>query len=320
LGVSLLFSFTPPVVAADDVPSENITIEYRYTAGESVNIPANITQFGTSYRLVSRANPVLESTLPLVRTYGYLVNGTLLPKDLSLAEAYPNITLSPVEVSLERSVDKTSVLTGLPNNDVDYLPLSQQFQVSSATAADAISLEQLSRAGVTYAVESYDSDGLPSSYKATVVFRGVETYADLGYYTASATYTTQQVEGQIETYVIIATYEPIPPVNNGQQGNVTPTQPSEPTSPSQPTGPSQPVQPSAPDNNSNSTQPQPDDTTTTINEEEVPLFGGFAQDSLNLLLMVLLVVLLLIASFLLLFVFLLVKRKKRKRNQTLSHA
>jgi hypothetical protein len=187
----------------------NVTIEYHYAEGGSPTIAQTITQFGRTYTLVNTAAPVLESSLPRVRTYNYEISGALLPEDLALAEQYPNISLTPVEVAKERSVDKTDVLRGLPNNDVDYLPYSREFQVSSAAGPQAVTLEELALAGVTYTVEGYDDDGLPASYQADIVYRGVETYKELGYYEAQATYTTEEVEGSVDYYVVVATYAPV---------------------------------------------------------------------------------------------------------------
>jgi hypothetical protein len=187
--------------------SVNITMEYRYAEGESVIIPQTITQGGIGYHLLSQADPVAESSLPSTRTYTYKIDGAISPAELEELKKIPNIVLTPVNVEMEREVDKTGVIKGLPNNDVDYLPTSKEFSVTSAKTKNGISKEQLKRAGVTYKITA-ETDGLPTEYEATIVYRGIETYEDLGYYKADLTYLTDETVGSIPQYVIVAVYEP----------------------------------------------------------------------------------------------------------------
>jgi hypothetical protein len=212
LTLLLTLSFPLMVFAAptDETGEEsvNITMEYRYAEGETVNIPATLTQGGIGYRLVSQAEPVLESTLPQTRTYTYKINGAISKKDLAEIEKIPNLILTPVEVEMEREVDKRDEIKGLPNNDVDYLPVSKEFEISSGSSKNAVQKEELARAGVSYKVEAKDEFGFPSKYTATVVYRGVETYKEIGYYTAQVSYRTEEVVGNIPQWVIIALYAP----------------------------------------------------------------------------------------------------------------
>jgi hypothetical protein len=197
-------AFAAPVTETEDADADasvNITTEYRYADGETPQIPDTITQNGVEYHLISQAEPVLESTLPLTRTYRHRINGALSKKDFE-ALADQNINVTPVEVEKEREVDKTAVIKGLPNNDVDYMIASKKFTAKYAGLEDAV-------AGVTYKVTDYDkTDKLPSSYDATVVFRGLEKYKEVGYYLADVSFTTTATEGQQSQYVIIATYAP----------------------------------------------------------------------------------------------------------------
>ncbi|MCL2807131.1 MAG: hypothetical protein FWD27_03055 [Coriobacteriia bacterium] len=205
--------FTTQAFAApgdEEEVTENVTVEYHYYEGEEnqLDIPQTITQFGREYRLLGVSEPILESTLPDTRTYSYRINGTLSLADLELIEGIEGIALTPVEIAVERDVDKTEVIDGLPNNDVDYLPYSKEFEISSASSANAVTLDELSRAGVTYKITGYDEYGLPSSYEATIVYRGVESFLETAYYLADVTYYRDEVVGETPQYVVVATYEP----------------------------------------------------------------------------------------------------------------
>ena len=196
-------------IVAYAAPEDNVTVEYRYTEGDTVTVPSTIMQLGREYRLISRAEPVLESTLPQVRTYNYRITGALTSAEAAILQnADPYLSISPVNVVMEREIDKTDYLTGLPTNDVDRISPSKAFEVTSATAASGKEMVTLVRAGIEFDVESEELPGLPSSYKATVIYRGIETYNEVGYYLAENTYQSQVTEGEENVYIIIATYEP----------------------------------------------------------------------------------------------------------------
>jgi hypothetical protein len=223
--------FALPEVEQPDIPdSVNVTTEYRFLAGETIDIPAQITRAGRVYRLVSQTEPILESTLSQTRIYTYKIDGNVSLSDLTEFEKLPNVSLTPVYAEKERQVDKDFVISNLPNNDVDYLPVSKEFSVSSAISGDGLTTTQLRRAGVTYAVSKYDDLGEPTEYEATIVFRGIETYTELGYYRANVTYqTAEELEG-VAQYIVTAVYAPVSsqgPIsiggdvsNDGNDGNV----------------------------------------------------------------------------------------------------
>ena len=190
-------------------PEDNVTVEYRYTEGDAVEIPTTIMQLGREYRLLSRAEPVLESTLPQVRTYNYRITGALTSAEAAILQnADPYLSISPVDVVMEREVDKTRVLSGRPTNDVDSIPMTDVFEVTSATAPSGKENVILHRAGIEFEVQSWEAPQLPGSYRATVIYRGIETYNEIGYYLAENTYQSQVTEGESRVFIIVATYEP----------------------------------------------------------------------------------------------------------------
>jgi len=209
LGVLVSHAFAEPV---STVPADSlVNVEYRYLEGESVDIPQEIVQYGQRYRLVSQTEPTLENMLPTTRTYTYRVYGKLTEEGLAEAKALPGVSIIPVDLVFERQVEGRGIIEGLSDNDVDNpdLPTKGLFSVTSADAATGTVQSELSRAGVAYEVTSYDEFGLPETYKATLVFRGIESFKDFGYYEVNAQYTSTEQIGEKAQYVIVATYEPV---------------------------------------------------------------------------------------------------------------
>ena len=208
-------AFTQPPEDAKEEISENITMEYRYFEGQekSLAIPETITRFGQVYRLIDTSEPVLEDTLPRTRTYTFRIDGGLSKEDLDLIEGLEDvITLTPVEKVFEREVDKTLVIKGLPTNEVEFLSRSEEFVVAAAGEPGLQRKKALERAGISFKIEAYEESGLerslPASYEATIVFRGTETYTEVIYYLAEMTYERTEKVGEINRYVVTATYAP----------------------------------------------------------------------------------------------------------------
>ena len=197
--------------SSDSQVSDNITLEYHYTEGEEgiVDIPDSIEEFYREYRLVSVTGPILENTLPRTRTYTFRVDGAMTEDELASFSDTENLVLTPVDTVLERNVDKIELITNLPNNDVEDLPQSRMFELSSASSPGGVAQTELMRAGISFEVTERDEYGLPSSYNATIVYRGTESYMGAGYYLAEIKYTqTEELEG-IPQYVVVAVYEPV---------------------------------------------------------------------------------------------------------------
>ena len=199
--ILVLVCFMP--VTAFAAPGD-MTIEYRYAEGESVDVPATITRLNREYRLVNQAAPVLETTLPVTRTYTYRIDGALSEADLAQIAAIPGLSLEANQEELQREVEKVVTVENLSSNDVDELankaPETMPCENGTGT---------LQRSGVVFTVAGTDSRGLPSGYNATIVYRGLETYMGDVYYVAEDTYQSTVQESTMNQYVIIATYEPV---------------------------------------------------------------------------------------------------------------
>ena len=224
--VSMLLAM-PMAVFATEAPEgggmrNTIQVEYRYAEGETVDVPAEIDRFGFTYHLVSQAPAVLESTLADTRTYTFRIEGLLTPAQIASISSTAGITLTPQYIVKEREVDK-EVQIPMRTNDVDDVPMTMLLQVTSGTDPSGFEMKALDRAGITFELANppLDKFGLPAGYVAYVVYRGVETYSEVGYYSGQTTFTTTE-ESSTTTpiYVIVAEYETeviLPPIDEEEE-------------------------------------------------------------------------------------------------------
>ena len=192
-----------------------LQIEYRFAEGEDMTIPQQVVRFGYTYNLVSQTAPVLESDMPLVRTYSYRVEGVLTQEQLDSIKGMPNITITPVNVVSEQEIDIIEVLEK-KTNDVDKIPMTtNSFDITVGFAADGTPITdkiELTRTGVTFELNTelgdngYDEDGLPMGYIATVIYRGVEAVLVPGYYEVNESFMSDE-ESDVPIYVIVADYQ-----------------------------------------------------------------------------------------------------------------
>ena len=205
LSVLLMLIFLMPLTTL--AAPGDMTLEYRYMEGETVDIPATITWLNRGYRLVGQTDPVLEGSLPVTRTYNFRVDGALTSEELAAVASIPNLTLIQRQEELQRAVEKEITLTGLNNNDVAELSASSAPETIPSDAGTGT----LFRSGVEFTVAARDGRGLPNGYDARVIYRGVETYMGDVYYLAQSTYQTTVQEDTRDQYVVAATYRPMAP-------------------------------------------------------------------------------------------------------------
>jgi hypothetical protein len=191
------------------------TIEFRYLEGDTeVTVPDTYTVLGREYKLVSKQAPVLESTLPVTRTYTYKINGALSAEDMKIIAGDPSLQLQPVYETRDREADIIVKEQGLKNNDVTYIEENyndRAFAVSAEDQAAGITGRSAFKvAGVQFKVTSRSNigPGLPLSYEAEIAYRGLEYYNALVYYTLAKEYTRDENAGNVNQYVVVATYEP----------------------------------------------------------------------------------------------------------------
>ena len=305
-------AFAQGAPTSDPGPEWNIKIEFRYSKGQEdkLNVPGSITRYGRNYQLVSKSDPVLEKKLPATRTYTWLIDGTIPESQLHLIEDMEDVTAKPTTVEIGRVIDKVDVMTELPTNDVEALPLTKTFDEGVLT-----------RAAVRFDSEGNDDYGLPLSYEAEVVYRGLEIYMGLGY-EVSATYTTKEDLDGVPVYVVIATYAPdgLVPVagttgggtggtaGTGGAGNTGDTAPPD----------DEPVSPVAPPIDSEPESTAQDTDEAVIPDEQTPRYSGDDSEQAagtKLWVVVVLVVLAAIGGFVIWM--LLTRRKNLKEKEAL---
>ena len=222
IALTLAMALPAAVFATDAPPPENMAggtfqAEFRYLAGETPDIPQEMTRFGFVYRLVSVSDPVLEGELPAVRTYTYRIDGALSEEQVNSIAGLGSLKLTEVYLLYEEQVDVVDVMSR-PTNDVEEVPEQKAFTVKVASLDDPDRTEErvLDRVGVTFSDLEYDQLGRPAGYTATAVYRGVQTYRGFGYYLAEATFVTYEDEPGDEYYVVVASYATdgmLPPID-----------------------------------------------------------------------------------------------------------
>ena len=199
IGLFLLAMLIPNAAYAQSAPDPgadwNIKVEFRYTAGEEgkLKIPDSITRFGRNYHLINKQAPVQESLLPAERVYTWHIDGVLTEAEKKQFEETEGVILTPVSIPVQQPADITEILYDLPSNDVEALPNNKEGFV---------------RAAVHFEVQDIDEWNLPSAYTAEVVYRGLETVMESGYYRADSKYTTTEDLGDVAVFVVVATYAP----------------------------------------------------------------------------------------------------------------
>jgi hypothetical protein len=105
-----------------------------------------------------------------------------------IKDKIPGLAAEPTELLFERKVDKEVKFPNsdhpdaLTRNEVESLPKTMEFTVTSGTDPGGFTTKKLGLAEVSFAVLTKDADGMPTSYEATCIYRGVESYLAGGYY------------------------------------------------------------------------------------------------------------------------------------------
>lgn len=102
-------------------------------------------------------------------------------------------------VKKQAQIDKTEIIKNLDSEDITNLPESKEFEVRSDQAIGATEKKTLNRAGISLNVSSYDEDGIPNKWDATIVYRGLEKYIEeLGSNTSPKTSKVMSVKPEQE--------------------------------------------------------------------------------------------------------------------------
>lgn len=230
VAIVLSLSLMPIPALADEVAQ--ITQDYTYmaSAGEdSVEIPTSIEKDGKHYKLVAVSDPVNDQTWSRPTKTLNETRTQSLPADQASSDSaalryfdsslsyndgdgytgsltVSNINREPEYESLTRQVDRSKSFSGLPNNDVNQLPQTYSFEVSSDSSMNATTTKALALSDVTFTVDKYDEYGVPVSYTAECNYRGEESYLTIPGYTVTVSYSGV-AELQDDQMVVTATYE-----------------------------------------------------------------------------------------------------------------
>ena len=105
-------------------------------------------------------------------------------------------------------VNRQITYLGLNEEEVDSVPLTQEFEVQSDSEPGAKMFSILKLAERDETVESYDEDGLPSTYKVIATYRGEENYLQLDGEEVAAHYVGE-ITSDVDQLMVYATYKPV---------------------------------------------------------------------------------------------------------------
>ena len=111
-----------------------------------------------------------------------------------------------VSATQSAQIDATQQYSGLPSNSVSQIPETIGYHTDWGNDIT------LTRAGVSFEVESTDAYGIPATYKATATFRGVDSKGVTDHYVVRAEYAGNvPAKNQPRTYKVTATYDEVVP-------------------------------------------------------------------------------------------------------------
>lgn len=207
-------------VIKNDPAENNVVKEHTYPRGEKdPEPPAQRLEInGVRYELVSTESVDAEADPEIsIFTHGYSVqcapedlDATLgsVPAEWDISEdgfqgAIPRVSLKsdPHYGVREYQADVVQTYSGLASNDVSQIPLSVAFTLETGNT------QTLDCAGITWSVEGTDERGLPSSYCAEVVYRGIDQMQVVDYYEITAEYKGSVSGPKKPLTKVVATYE-----------------------------------------------------------------------------------------------------------------
>lgn len=193
---------------ASSATPDPVTREFTYLASEGVpDIPDTWNDpSGVTYHLVSEDTAPVDGYVPDHQTFSRSFTTTVsdqphdssevLPSSLQVDEGdfsgeipLTSWSSTPILTTQTRQVDRTTVIEGLPSNDVSQIPASAEFTISSDEYPGATTTGSLSMAGISFEIAGTDSSGIPDSFDATVLYRGIEESLEVTGYEVSGEYS-----------------------------------------------------------------------------------------------------------------------------------
>ena len=188
---------------------------YQWTSLESQPaFPQSVTQDGQTYLAGTPVIKELSKVFPTVPAT-HTETRQCWPADLeatraSFAETYAvdeddyagaipltNVAVEPFYAFRQWEINEARTYAGLPSNDVAQLP--QSIQVASSSTGNTLNL---ALASLSWRADAVGANGLPSSYTASAIYRGVDGETILDYYQITATW-----EGEVPAKEPVIQYQ-----------------------------------------------------------------------------------------------------------------
>lgn len=203
----------PGWAEAADGDSVERTYYYMEDDGpESLEVPGDVEVGGRSYSLDGISEPYVDEEYeaePEARSASRTVTVAAaeyagfpeahLPASIDAGEefgdcegelALDSASARELYAPVEAQVDRLEVYEGLQTNDVDReIPMSRTFEVSAGGYPGETAEAVLYASDIEFEATAYDAAGLPTEYRATVNYRGVEEVASVVGYEVAGSYS-----------------------------------------------------------------------------------------------------------------------------------
>lgn len=215
--------------AASATEEQRVAREHVWDSSSERPVVSDTVEIdGVIYHLEEVSDPVANPSQRVYQTYTYSITkevpvsaaaniASYFPEshainDGSFVGAIPRVSYSTESVyeSWTGQVDKTAVLSGLENNDLNLVPTTMNFSVRSDSSEGATTTATLRLLDVRFEQE-VDALGRPVGYTAYMTFRGQESWLELDHYVITANYAGE-IESSVESFSVTATYVYIPEV------------------------------------------------------------------------------------------------------------
>ena len=220
----MLFAAAPAAWATDAPRTITKTHTYMVSAGDKNPAPKEIEEGGSKYKQVSTSEVVDPDYKPDMVTFTRTSTVQCWPENLAttkgsfaammdinddgISGSIPLIGVGeqPVTAQRDYQAEQRSTYTGLATNDVSQIPTTGVF-----TLPETGNIIALERAGVSWQVETADANGVPTSYQAIALYRGVDTATVLDHYDVTANYAGEIPVATDERRVVTTIYEMVVP-------------------------------------------------------------------------------------------------------------
>lgn len=207
---------------AEDAQTRTETHTYMASEGDQAKPADTIEKDGATWTLVKVEEREDDEWAPEEVEFSRSQTVQCEPASLeatkaSFASTYPideegvageiprtDVEALPAYATVPYQAERTIEVAGLPSNDMVQIDGSRTFTLDTGNEVE------LRRAGVEWRVDARDANGLPSSYTATVLYRGVDNAVVVDHYDVTASYYGTLPATDDKRIVVEALYERVP--------------------------------------------------------------------------------------------------------------